>query len=55
MKKAKLSQAQVAKYLLTLKDAQDGFLGFVKLIYPEWEIADFQLELIDALDKLEKG
>ena len=55
MKKAKLSQAQVAKYLLTLKDAQDGFLGFVKLIYPEWEIADFQLELIDALDRLEKG
>ena len=55
MKKAKLSQAQVAKYLLTLKDAQDGFLGFVKLIYPEWEIADFQLELINALDKLEKG
>jgi predicted phage terminase large subunit-like protein len=49
-----LTQAQVAKYLLKLRDAQDSFESFVKLIYPEWELADFQLELIDALDKLEK-
>jgi predicted phage terminase large subunit-like protein len=51
---AKLSQSQVAKYLLKLRDAQEGFKGFVELMYPEWELADFQLELIDALDKLEK-
>lgn len=51
---AKLSQAQVAKYLLKLRDANEGFKGFVSLIFPDWELADFQLELIDALDKLEK-
>lgn len=49
-----LSQSQVAKYLLKLRDAQENFESFVKLIYPEWELADFQLELIDTLDKLEK-
>lgn len=51
---AKMSQAQVAKYLLSLRDAQDGFEGFVRLMFPDWQLADFQLELIDALDKLEK-
>lgn len=49
-----LTKAQIAKYLIKLRDAQEGFKGFVSLIYPEWELADFQLELIDALDKLEK-
>jgi len=51
---AKLTQAQVAKYLLKVRDAQSGFKGFVNLIYPDWQLADFQLELIDALDALEK-
>ena len=51
----KLSQAEVAKYILRLRDSQDNFLGFVKLHYPEWTLADFQLELIDTLDKLEKN
>ena len=51
----KLSQAQAAKYLLKLRDASDSFEGFVRLCYPDWVIADFQLELINALDKLEKG
>lgn len=50
----KLSQSQVAKYLLKLRDAQENFESFVKLIYPDWELADFQRELIDTLDKLEK-
>lgn len=50
-----LSKAQVAKYLLKIRDAQSSFESFVRLMYPEWELADFQLELIDALDKLEKG
>ena len=49
-----LTQAQVAKYLLRLRDAQDGFAGFVRLMFPDWQLADFQLELIDALDKLER-
>lgn len=49
------SQREAAKYLLKLRDAQENFLGFVKLNYPDWELADFQLELIDALDRLEKG
>ena len=49
---AKMSQRDVAKYLLSLRDAAENFEGFVKLIYPEWTLADFQLELIDALDKL---
>jgi len=50
-----MTQSQVAKYLLKLRDAQDSFEGFVRLMYPDWELADFQLELIDALDRLEKG
>ena len=49
------TQREAAKYLLKLRDAQENFLGFVKLNYPDWTLADFQLELIDALDKLEKG
>ena len=49
------SQREAAKYLLKLRDAQDTFLGFVKLNYPDWKLADFQLELIDTLDRLEKG
>ena len=51
---AKMTQAQVAKYLLSLRDAADGFAGFVRLIFPDWQLADFQLELIQALDDLEK-
>lgn len=50
----KLSKAQIAKYLLKIRDAGDSFEAFVKIMYPDWELADFQLELIDALDKLEK-
>lgn len=52
---AKLSKAEVAKYLLKLRDSQESFLGFVRLQYPDWELADFQIELINTLDKLEKG
>jgi predicted phage terminase large subunit-like protein len=51
---AKMSQAQVARYILKLRDASDSFEGFVRLIFPDWELADFQLELIQALDDLEK-
>ena len=50
-----LTQREVAKYLLRLRDAGDSFKGFVRLVYPDWILADFQLELIDALDQLERG
>ena len=49
-----VSQAQAAKYLLKLRDASETFEGFVRLCYPDWDIAPFQLELIHALDQLEK-
>ena len=49
------TKREVARYLLRLRDASDSFEGFVRLMYPDWELADFQLELIDALDKLERG
>ena len=52
---AELSQREAAKYLLRLADAQESFLGFCKLLYPDWDFPGFQLELIDALDRLEKG
>jgi len=32
---AKMTQAQVAKYLLSLRDAADGFEGFVRLMFPD--------------------
>ena len=52
---AVMSQALVAKYVLSLRDAQSSFKGFVQLHYPTWTLADFQLELIQALDDLESG
>jgi predicted phage terminase large subunit-like protein len=48
-------QQEVAQYLLKLRDAQSSFLGFVKLMNPSWtNIPDFQHELIECLDLLEK-
>jgi predicted phage terminase large subunit-like protein len=52
---SKLTQREVARYLLSLRNASESFLGFVKLMQPEWKLANFQLELIDALDQLERG
>ena len=49
------TRKEAAKYLLKLRSAQEDFLGFVKLMSPGWDFPDFQLELIDALDRLEKG
>ena len=49
------SQREAAKYLLRLRDAQENFLGFVKINYPDWKLGHFQQELIETLDKLEKG
>lgn len=44
-----------ARYLMALRDAQDGFHGFVSLLHPDWRIPHFQLDIINALDALEKG
>lgn len=44
-----------AKRLLTLEEASDSFLGYVRLMEPNFELADFHLKIIDTLDKLEKG
>lgn len=45
----------VKDYLAALKAAEASFLGFVKLLHPRWEIPAAHLELIEALDRLEKG
>lgn len=49
------SSLSPAEYLKRLRDAEESFLGFVKLIHPRWVIPQFHLEQIAALDKLEKG
>ncbi len=49
------ARRKAAAHLLRLKDASTGFLGFTKLLYPDWKLPEFQRELIDALDRLEKG
>ncbi len=50
-----LTQQDAARHLLKLRAAEDTFLGFVKLQYPNWELPKFHLKLIDALDRLEKN
>jgi len=50
-----LTPQQAAKHLLKISKAKDSFRGFVEALYPEFELADFQLELIETLDSLEKG
>lgn len=47
-------RAQAAKRLLELRDAEESFLGFVKLINPTWQFPKFQLDLIDRLDRFGK-
>ena len=43
-----------AKHLLALREAQDSFLGFVRLHHPDWAIPDFHLDLIQKLDLFER-
>ena len=45
----------MARHLLKLREAENNFLGFVKMLYPNWELPDFHLKMIDALDRLEKN
>lgn len=50
-----ITPAAAARHLLKLREAETSFLGFVKACYPDYILQPFQLELIDALDRLEKG
>ena len=50
-----ITPQQAARQLLKLKSAEEDFLGFVKLMYPKWELPEFHLKMIDALDRLEKN
>lgn len=50
-----LTQQDAARHLLKLRAAEENFLGFVKLHYPNWELPKFHIKLIDALDRLEKN
>lgn len=50
-----VSRSAAAKHLLKLKDAEASFEGFVRIVEPTFTLADFQLDLIRKLDKLEKG
>lgn len=50
-----LTPQDAAKRLLKIAQAKDSFHGFVKALYPDFELADFQMELIQTLDALEKG
>ena len=50
-----LTPQDAAKHLLKLRNAEEDFLGYVKMQYPNWELPDFHLKMIDALDRLEKN
>lgn len=50
-----LTPQQAAQRLLKLAKAKDSFRGFVEAVYPDFDLADFQLELIETLDALERG
>lgn len=50
-----LTPQQAAQRLLLIRKAQEGFEGFVRALHPNFDLAPFQLELIAALDALERG
>ena len=50
-----LTPQQAAPRLIQISKTKDNFHGFVQSLYPKFELADFQLELIETLDALEKG
>lgn len=51
-----MNPQEAAALLLALDDASSSFLGFVRFMRPEWKvIPDFHLDLIDKLDRLERG
>lgn len=44
----------VPEYVLMLKKAEDHFVDFVRLMHPQWKLTDYQTELCDILEKLER-
>ena len=51
----KISRKDAAKHLLRLRAAEDSYLGYIKLRYPDFELTGFQQLIILALDLAEKG
>jgi predicted phage terminase large subunit-like protein len=52
---SRLEKAKILRRLILLKAAEETFLGFVKLLHPDYTLQPFQLDLIDKLDRLERG
>lgn len=50
-----MTPAEAAKHLLALDYASTSYLGFINLVHPKFVLTEFQIEIIDTLDQLEKG
>jgi len=50
-----VSRQEAARQLLKLRNADETFLGFVKLHHADFKLAKFQIDLINKLDAVEKG
>ena len=50
-----LTRKDAAKRLLVLRNAEETFLGFVKMHHAKFESAKFQRDLINKLDDVERG
>ena len=50
-----VTRKEAAKHLLKLMDTRESFRGFCATLYPQFKFAKFQEELIETLDKLERG
>ncbi len=46
---------EAAEYLLKLQNASENFRDFVEILFPDFTFAPFQIQIMEALDKLEKG
>lgn len=50
-----VSRKEAARHLLRVRDAQESFRGFVELHHPDFTLQKFQIDLIEALDAVERG
>jgi predicted phage terminase large subunit-like protein len=50
-----ITKQEAAKRLLSLRNAEETFAGFVKLHHPKFNLASFQIDLINKLDAVERG
>ena len=55
MTSARVHRAAAARRLLELRTAAASFPAFVRFLQPDWTLAPFQEELIEALDALERS